>query len=113
MSNSVSLYRRLATPSVLALCAMIYDGSALADTKEITCSSQWCKIMCNTVNAEVRCEGHGGTLASCTCRGEKMGASTHVKCTTGETCDKECEAGTRPGGNCNMGKPQCVCTDVQ
>jgi hypothetical protein len=42
-----------------------------------------------------------------------MGASTHVKCTTGETCDKECEAGTRPGGNCNMGKPQCVCTDVQ
>jgi hypothetical protein len=101
----------LAVFLVIAFAAS--TSAALADTKEANCSGQWCKITCATVNADAHCEGHGGSLATCTCRGETHGGSTHVKCTTGDTCDKECEDGTRPGGNCNLGKPQCVCTGVR
>jgi hypothetical protein len=116
MSNAIATrhWRRVAlVAAVLLGTAAVHADSASADTKEVTCSSQWCKITCNTVTADAHCEGTSNNLASCTCRGEKNGGATNVKCTTGETCDKQCGAGTRPGGNCNMGKPQCVCTDVR
>jgi hypothetical protein len=112
MSKAKRLCRWTALLPALLFCTGV-AYKAFADTKEATCSSQWCKITCNTVKADAHCEGHSNTLATCTCRGEKNGGSVQVKCTAGDTCDKQCGGGTRPGGNCNMGKTQCVCTDVK
>lgn len=102
MSRRTTLPTSATLFAAMLFAMSISAGLALADTKEVACGHQWCKITCNTVKASARCQGVGKDSVICACHGETAGGAVEVKgCSREPThCVKESGAG-HPEGRCD------------
>jgi hypothetical protein len=109
MSRRTTLWSSASLIAAMLFVMSIYAGLALADTKEVTCGNQWCKVTCNSVKASAFCEGNQEDAVLCACFGEKAGGSVEVKGCSGKKthCEKDCVDG-HPEGRCDP-YAKCFC----